>query len=121
MGRVYVLIAVTVLATGCDKSTPTNPSGTTYTVTITSAGVSPKTLEVPLGARVTFVNNDTTSHYMHSDPHPDATDCPALNQVGMLLATQRRDTGNLVDAKTCGYHDHDAPTNNAFRGQIVIK
>ena len=45
----------------------------------------------PLGARVTFVNNDTKAHYMHSDPHPDATDCPAFNQVGLLAATQKRE------------------------------
>lgn len=121
MAKVYVLLVVSVLAIGCDKSTPTNPSGTTYTVTITNAGVSPKTLEVPLGARVVFVNNDSVSHYMHSDPHPDATDCTPLNQVGLLLATQSRNTGNLVEAKTCGYHDHDAPTNAAFKGSIVIK
>ena len=119
--RVYVLLAAAVLAIGCNKSTPTNPSGTTYTVTITSAGVTPKSLDVPLGARVLFINNDTKPHYMHSDPHPDATDCTAVNQVGSLAATQRRETGNLVEAKTCGFHDHDDPTNSAFRGQLVVK
>ena len=109
------------LAIGCEKSTPTTPSGTTYTVTITSAGVSPKSLDVPLGARVMFVNNDTQARYMHSNPHPDATDCPALNQIGLLPAGQKRETGNLVEARTCGYHDHDQPNNALFQGQIVVK
>ena len=123
MTKVYLRalpLAALVFLSGCDKSTPTQP-GTTYTVTISSTGVSPKSLDVPLGSRVTFVNNDSKSHYMHSDPHPDATDCPAFNQVGLLTTNQKRESGNLVDARTCGYHDHDDPTNAAFRGQIVVK
>jgi len=125
MAKAYVRVlgvAALALVSGCNKSSPTSPSnGTTYTVTISSTGVSPKSMDVPLGARVTFVNNDTKAHYMHSDPHPDATDCPAFNQVGLLAATQRRESGNLVEARTCGYHDHDDPTNAAFRGQVVVE
>jgi hypothetical protein len=119
--KVYVLLAVIGFAVGCDKSAPTTPTANPYTVTITSAGISPKSMDVPLGSRVLFVNNDSQARYMHSDPHPDATDCTALNQIGLLPAGQKRETGNLVEVRTCGFHDHDQPNNAAFRGQIVVK
>src|SRR5688572_31910742 len=48
------------------------PAGGT-TITITSAGVSPKDIVVARGARVTFVNNDNVGHDMNSDPHPEHT------------------------------------------------
>ena len=96
-----MLLAMVGLAIGCEKSTPTTPSGTTYTVTITGAGVNPKSLDVPLGARVMFVNNDTQARYMHSNPHPDATDCPALNQIGLLPAGQKRETACTEIGQRC--------------------
>src|SRR5215471_4153413 len=83
--------------------TPT-PSGTT--ITITAAGVSPSTLTVSPGTRVTFINNDTRPHEIASDPHPEHTDCIELNQVGFLSPGQTRDSGNLNTVRTCGYHDH---------------
>ena len=73
--------------------TPTPGGGTT--ITVTSSGASPRTLTVPAGSRVTFVNNDSRAHEMNSDPHPSHTDCPELNQVGFLSAGQSRQTGNL--------------------------
>ena len=39
-------------------TTPTTPTPGGTTFTITSTGVSPRTLTVPAGTRVTFVNND---------------------------------------------------------------
>jgi len=102
-------------------TTPTPPPGATPTITITASGVTPKTLEVPLGSRVRFVNNDSRAHNMSSDPHPDHTDCPEINQAGFLQPGQSRDTGNLVQARTCGFHDHDNPNNTALRGTITIR
>src|SRR5882762_3602396 len=52
--------------------TPTPGGGTTFV--ITSAGVSPRSLTVPAGTRVTFTNNDTRTHDMESNPHPEHTD-----------------------------------------------
>jgi len=101
--------------------TPAPTTGPTPTITITASGVNPKALEVPLGSRVRFVNNDSRSHTMSSDPHPDHTDCPEINQAGFLQPGQARETGNLVQARTCGFHDHDNPTNAALRGTITIK
>lgn len=102
-------------------STTTSTGTSTTTVTITSAGVSPATIEVALGARVLFINNDTRSHNMTSDPHPEHTDCPPINNVGFLAAGRQVETGNLTTARTCGYHDHDDASNTKFQGKITIK
>jgi hypothetical protein len=58
---------------------------------------------------------------MTSDPHPEHTDCPEINQVGFLSAGQSRETGNLVTVRTCGFHDHDDPGAIGLQGSIVIK
>jgi plastocyanin len=106
---------------GDSPTTPTPPPVSTTTITITAAGVTPKSIEVALGARVRFVNSDSRAHSMTSDPHPDHTDCPEINQAGFLQPGQSRETGNLVQARTCGFHDHDNPNNAALRGSITIK
>ena len=55
------------------------------TITISSAGVvSPSTVTIRQGGRVTFVNNDSRAHDMASDPHPTHEDCPPIDQVGFL-------------------------------------
>jgi plastocyanin len=115
-------------ACGSSSTSPSNvpspgntPQVTTNTITITSSGVSPRNVQIALGSRVLFVNNDSRSHNMTSDPHPDHTDCPDINQVGFLAAGQSRETGNMVTARTCGFHDHDMPSQGLLTGQIVIK
>jgi hypothetical protein len=70
---------------------------------------------------VTFINSDSRNHNMSSNPHPDHTDCPAINDVGVLVTGQRRQTGNLNVARTCGYHDHDDPENPRWKGTIAIQ
>src|SRR5688572_33186781 len=95
--------AVAALGTGCGGgSSPASPSSTpspaptpsptpspnptpgTMTITITANSVSPRTLAVPVGSRVTFVNNDNRAHDMASDPHPEHAACPAINDVGLM-------------------------------------
>ena len=129
-----VAIAALVLFTGCGggSSNTGSPSGggtggggtpnpsTTITIT-TSGGVSPKTLTVARGTQVTFVNNDNRPHDMESNPHPEHTDCPELMQVGFLAAGQSKQSGNLNIARTCGYHDHEDPTNTNWQGSIITK
>jgi plastocyanin len=114
------------------SSNPTSPSpspspgggGTpvaTTTITITSNGVSPNSIAVSPGSRVLFVNNDNRAHDMASDPHPDHTTCPELNQVGFLQPGQSRETGNLNTVRTCGFHDHNLPTVANLQGTIQIR
>ena len=120
------ILVLGLLATACSRSgndgptTPTPPSDS-LTVTITSAGVSPKTLIVAAGSQVTFVNNDGGPHEMHSDPHPEHTDCREFDQVGFLSPGQSRQTGNLNTVRTCGFHDHRQPSNTSLQGSIVIR
>jgi hypothetical protein len=58
---------------------------------------------------------------MNSDPHPDHTDCPELNQVGFIQPGQSRQTGNLIEVRTCGFHDHDLPDAASLTGRIIIR
>ena len=100
--------------------TPTPAPGGT-TITITAAGANPKTITVSPGTQVTFVNNDIRPHTMNSDPHPEHTDCEEINQVGFLTPGQRRNTGNLNNRKTCGYHDHELFPQTQWMGKIIIQ
>lgn len=106
---------------GGTPPTPNPPATNPFTFTITSAGVTPKELTVSPGTRVLFVNNDTRRHDMGSDPHPEHSDCPEINSVGVLNAGQSRETANLNAARTCGFHDHDLPDNNNLKGRIIIR
>jgi len=119
-GHVAALAFLALLAS-CGKTNPSAPPVQSTTITITSAGVSPKNVIVSAGDRVLFVNNDGRSHNMTSDPHPDHNDCPEINQVGFLSAGQSRETGNLVIVRVCGFHDHDAPNVAALQGSITIQ
>jgi plastocyanin len=124
------VIAVLILALGralglCGGGSPPSsptppPSGPTITISA-SGVVSPRELTVSPGARVLFLNNDARRHDMTSDPHPDHSDCPEINQVGVLNTGQSRETGNLVAVRTCGFHDHDNPDNANLTGRIVIR
>jgi plastocyanin len=127
VSRQAVVVAVGAALLACNKSSPTvpdpgdTPQVQTTTVTITSAGASPRNIQVAVGSRVLFVNNDSRPHNMTSDPHPDHGDCPDIDQVGFLAPGQSRETGNFVVARTCGYHDHDLPSQQTLQGQIVIR
>jgi plastocyanin len=122
--RALAVLTVAWAAVTCKAKTPSEPSGpaTAATViTITASGVSPRDVQIALGDRVLFDNRDTRPHTMTSDPHPEHSDCPPVNQVGFLSAGQQRETGNFVQARTCGFHDHDLPDVQSLRGSITIR
>jgi len=123
-----LLLLILVASCGGSNSTPTTPTNPSnpYTFTLTSTGVSPKELTVPLGTRVLFVNNDSRRHDMASDPHPEHDLCHEMDPVGLLNPGERRETANLVLPRTCGFHDHDNPppsteAGNMWTGRIVIR
>ena len=126
MRRLWPVLVLLPLA-ACGGGSPPSPSGgggsTSTTLTITSAGVSATQLNLPPGSRVLFVNNDSRSHNMTSDPHPEHSDCPEINAVGLLLPTESRETGNLNAIRTCGFHDHDDPPpgGNKWTGKVTIR
>ena len=118
------LVCLTLLsACGGGSSSPSTPSPSEPTVTITPSGVNQTVITVSQGSRILFVNNDTKPHNMASDPHPEHTDCPEINQVGLLQPGQSRETGNMNTVRTCGYHDHNDPPpgGNKWTGKIVIQ
>ena len=127
-GGVGAASLLAVLACGGSSSSggpspsPTcTASPNTTTITIANNAVCPQNITVSRGAQVTFVNNDTRDHQMNSDPHPEHTDCPAINDVGFLVPGQSRQTGNLVTPRRCGFHDHQNFENAALRGSITIQ
>ena len=126
--------AATAAACG-GGSTPTTPTTTppattppstnptdSATITIGSNGsVSPSTVTITRGGRVTFVNSHTRAHDMSSDPHPEHTDCPEMAAVGFLSPGQSRTSSNFNTARTCGFHDHNEPDTAGLKGRITIQ
>lgn len=141
MAMASAVVLLAALASACKSGSPTAPSGggtggggggtgggggggstQTTTMTINASGVlTPNDITVSPGSRVTIVNNHNRQHEMNSDPHPDHTDCPAINDVGFLSAGQTKLTGNLNTVRTCGIHDHNDPNNNSLKGIIRIQ
>jgi len=106
---------------GGSPSTPSPPDNPNQMVISSSGVLTPSEITVSAGSRVLFINNHSRPHQITSDPHPEHTDCPEINQVGLLAQGQRRETGNLVTVRTCGIHDHDDPDNASLKGRIVIR
>ena len=91
------------------------------TITIANGRVSPASVSITVGQSVNFVNNDGTVRNVSSDPHPIHTDCPAINAVGNLSNGQSRATNALTTARVCGFHNHDFPDDNNFKGTIDVR
>lgn len=121
--------AVDVIVTNPDGQSGTLTGGFTYTdetsagttITITSSGVAPKEIQTPVGSRVTFVNRDSRSHEMMSDPHPEHTDCPEINAIGFIQPGQTKETDVFRTAFACGFHDHNRDFDENLKGRIVIR
>jgi plastocyanin len=116
--------AIALVAACGGGMSPSGGGGTpppNATITITSSGVSPKSLVVSPGTQVTFVNNSLVDHDMYSDPHPEHTSCPEINSVGHLTPGQSKQTGNLNTVRICGYHDHNRFADRLLQGTITIQ
>src|SRR5262245_15895913 len=89
---------------------------------MTANGLSPSTLTVAVGQTVTFVNNDSRSHEIASNPHPQHGSCPGVEAgLGVVAAGQTKVTHNFGNSGTCGYHDHQDDTNSRFQGTIIVQ
>ena len=125
---VMVAALVTIAACG-GSSSPSGPSPVTgspgpsgATITIGANGaVSPSQVSITTGQSVTFINNDSRTHDMSSDPHPAHTDCPQMNAVNNLSPGQTKLTNAFPSARTCGFHDHNSPDLAALTGRVVIQ
>jgi plastocyanin len=100
---------------GCTPSTNAN------TLVIQNNTICPAALTVTRGTQITILNSDSTAHEMDSDPHPEHTDCPELNQIGFLNPGQSRQSGNLNTARKCGMHDHRSPDTASLKATITIQ
>ncbi len=112
---------------GGGGGTPTTPSpggGGTPTIpviTIRADGsVDPKELRVDVQGQVRFTNQDSRAHQPQSNPHLLHTDCPAINNVGVLQPGESRMTGTFDTAKACGFHDHMNPDSSGLGGTIRV-
>jgi plastocyanin len=126
---IAVAALVTIAACGGSATSPSNPSPVTgspglsgATITIGATGaVSPSQVQISTGQSVTFINSDTRSHEMSSDPHPGHTDCPQINAMSSISPGQTKLTNAFPAARTCGFHDHLNPDVAALTGRIVIQ
>lgn len=138
LGAAASIVSLALLVSACgggDDNPGTNPSGgggggsggggtggATATITISASGVSPKDITVAAGSRVAFVNNDSRSHDMASNPHPTHGDCPPIEQgVAFIQPGETKLTGNLNVTRVCGYHDHNQPDVVALQGTIRVQ
>jgi hypothetical protein len=83
--------------------------------------MSPADVRIKTYGEVKFVNNDSDVHNIVSDPVDEHTQCPQINQVGILQPGESRLTGVLNLARTCGYHDHLNKTDPKWKGRIVVE
>ena len=124
------LVAVVISCGGSsssDTSSPTTPSGactpsaSANTLVIQNNTICPSALTVTRGSQITVLNSDSRVHEMDSDPHPEHTDCPEINQVGFLSPGQSRQTSAMRTVRSCGFHDHNQPSTTSLQGTIVVQ
>lgn len=99
------------------EATNTNTAANA-TLIITSSGISPKTLTVDRGTVVTIVNNDSRSHQINSNPHPDHTDLPDLINS---ISAGSSSTYTFTKTGSWGYHDHNDPFDEKWKGTVVVQ
>jgi plastocyanin len=86
-----------------------------YRVTIALVGMDPFSIEVPVGARVTFINKDSRF------AHDLASDCPEIDSMGRLEPGESGRTAEFARSKTCHYSDRLYPNSPLRRGTIVVR
>jgi len=88
------------------SSTAPRAAVSDYEISYTNAGFTPGTLEVPLGARVTFQNHSDIPLWAASDPHPTHTDYPEFDAQKDYLPGQAY-TFQFTKSGTFGFHNHE--------------
>jgi plastocyanin len=87
---------------------------------ITSTGFTPSELTIAVGTKVRFENIDNAPHWPASDPHPTHDLCPGF-AADKALAKGDFYEFTFDKPETCTFHDHLNPTNDTFKGKIIVK
>jgi hypothetical protein len=127
--KAVLAAALVTLVSGCggyyyptfpSDTEPSLPSPRLLRVVIDGEGVHPAVSSGPR-ALVEFVNQDTQSHEIYSDPHPRHSECLELN----LGEIPPGETVSILTpfeiGSTCGYHDETQPDDPRFQGSIWIR
>ena len=121
-----IALAAALSCGGNSSSSPSppgtcTPSANPNTLVLMNNAICPQTLTVSRGSQLTIANQDSNTHEMASDPHPEHTDCPEINQIGFLSPGQTRSSNNLNTARRCGIHDHNNSNSAALKATITIQ
>jgi len=103
-------------ATESNETSVTNPSPKSVTVFIENGEFNPASVAINVGDTLIWLNKDSTSHQIASDPHP------THNQVAGLLSEQLTASGTYSfrfdTAGTFVYHDE---LNTDIKGTVQVK
>jgi plastocyanin len=113
--------ALSLAACGGGGTAPTPSVPSEVTVNVTATGFKPSDAAVAVGGRVTFANIDDRLHSIASLPLTTHSDCPVINEVGVLSPGQSKQTGVFTQAKTCGYHDVFSEGGQLLTGTITVR
>lgn len=91
-----------------------------YTVKLTSTGLSPASLSIRVGDTVTMRNDTNGLFWPASNPHPTHTQCPGFDALRGLKYGESY-TLTFSKVQTCGYHNNLAPDNTSMRGTITVR
>lgn len=86
-------------------------------VEITAEGFVPSTIIIDAGDTVRWINTDSNSHYISSNPHPEESDLPDLTSGGGLGLNGEYEY-TFTNPGTFNYHDHLNPVIN---GVVKVK
>jgi plastocyanin len=92
-----ILVFVTCCGGGNGPATGPDSARSEPIVNVTARGFEPPGVVVAVGGRVRFQNFDDRPHSIASNPVDTHTDCPGINEVGLLVPGQVKATAAFRD------------------------
>ena len=117
VGLVVVLAAVIVIVANGGKNNRVTAAGSAAEVSVTSSGLSSSTLKVPVGTTVTWTNDDTSGHWIASDPYPLDTILSDFNSRGSL---HQGDSYSFTFTSPGTYNYHDQLNPYKIMGTVQV-